>query len=122
MASAKIRLSSEVTVEDADRVINLTNFVLREVATDKLTGEIDIDRIVTDHPKSTRDRIRMVEDAIRGLIAQSSDGAAAIADIVAAASEKGIPRNDVEKIITELKTKGIIYEPRHDRYMFTDEA
>jgi len=28
---------------------------------------------------------------------------------------------EVEKIINELKSKGIIYEPRHDKYMFTED-
>jgi len=120
-ASAKIRLSNEVTIEDADRVIKLTDFVLREVATDKLTGEIDIDRIVTDHPKTTRDRIRMVEDIIRGLIANNPERTALFNDIMTAATDKKIDKSEVEKIINELKTKGIIYEPRHDQFMFTED-
>ncbi len=120
-ASAKIRLSNDVTMEDADRVIKLTNFVLKEIATDKNTGEIDIDRIVTDHPKSKRDGIRNVEDIIRGLIANTPDRMASLDDIIAAATEKKIDKFEVEKIINELKSKGIIYEPRHDKYMFTED-
>jgi replicative DNA helicase Mcm len=121
-ASAKIRLSSEVTVEDAERVINLTNFVLREVATDKITGKIDIDRIATDHSQSARDRIKIVETTIRGIIANSPDKSAGMQDILAATSEKKIDRSEVEKIINELKSKGVIFEPRHDKYQFTEDA
>ncbi len=121
-ASAKIRLSSEVTVEDTERVINLTNFVLREVATDKTTGKIDIDRIATDYSQSKRDRIRMVEDTIRSIIANSPDKSAGMQDILTATAEKKIERSEVEKIINELKSKGVIFEPRYDRYQFTEDA
>jgi replicative DNA helicase Mcm len=121
-ASAKIRLSNDVTVDDADRAIGLTNFVLREIAMDKATGKIDIDRIATDHPKSTRDRIRSIEDAIRTIIANSPDKTAGITEILAATAEKKLERSEVEKIITELKSKGVIFEPRHDRYQFTEDA
>ncbi len=121
-ASAKIRLRSEVTVEDAERVINLTNFVLREVATDKITGKIDIDRIATDHSQSARDRIKIVETTIRGIIANSPEKSAGMQEILAATAEKKIDRSEVEKIINELKSKGVIFEPRHDKYQFTEDA
>lgn len=121
-ASAKIRLSNEVTVDDADRAIKLTNYVLREVATDKTTGKIDIDRIATDHPASIRARIRTIEDIIRGIVANSPDKSADMQEILTATAEKKIDRTEVERIINELKSKGIIFEPRHDRYQFTEDV
>jgi len=121
-ASAKVRLSNEVTVDDADRAINLTNYVLREVATDKTTGKIDIDRIATDHPASIRARIRTIEDIIRGIVANSPDKSADMQEILTATAEKKIDRTEVERIINELKSKGIIFEPRHDRYQFTEDV
>jgi len=120
-ASARLRLSDTVTVSDAERAIKLTNFVLREIAYDQTTGEIDIDRIVTDYPKSTRDRIRIIEDIIRELIDKSEERMASLDDIIADASLKNIQRFEAEKNIMELKTKGIIYEPRHGRFMFTEQ-
>jgi DNA replicative helicase MCM subunit Mcm2 (Cdc46/Mcm family) len=89
---------------------------------DKATGKIDIDRIATDHPKSTRDRIRSIEDAIRTIIANSEDKTAGIQEILAATAEKKLERSEVERILTELKSKGVIFEPRHDRYQFTEDA
>ena len=120
-ASAKMRLSNEVSSTDVERAINLTEFSLREIATDKTTGELDIDRIITDHPKSMRDRIRTVEEIIRELAGSSSDGTATFEGILEAVKEKKIERQEVEKIVNELKNKGIIYEPRHGKYMFTEE-
>ena len=119
-ASAKIRLSDAVTVSDADRAIRLTNFVLREVAYDAATGEIDIDRIGAEYPKSDRDKIKLMEDIIRGLLAESGDGSAHMDDVLREAENKEIDKFKAEKIINELKNKGIIYEPRHGRFMFTE--
>jgi replicative DNA helicase Mcm len=119
-ASAKIRLSNAVTVSDAERAIALTDFVLREVAYDESTGQIDIDRIVTDHPKSTRDRIRIVENIIKELINEADDGMASSEDIITEAQSRGMDRFRAEQILIELKTKGVIYEPRHGKYMFTE--
>ena len=119
-ASAKIRLSDTVTVSDADRAIRLTNFVLREVAYDAATGEIDIDRIGAEYPKSDRDKIKLMEDIIRGLLAESGDGSAHMDDVLREAEGKEIDKFKAEKIINELKNKGIIYEPRHGRFMFTE--
>jgi len=119
-ASARIRLSDTVTVSDADRAIRLTNFVLREVAYDAATGEIDIDRIGAEYPKSDRDKIKLIEDIIRGLLAESGDGSAHMDDVLREAEGKEIDKFKAEKIINELKNKGIIYEPRHGRFMFTE--
>jgi replicative DNA helicase Mcm len=119
-ASAKVRLSKEVTVTDAERAITLTEFVLREVAYDASTGQIDIDRIVSDHPKSTRDRIKIIEEIVAGLIKESSEGFASHDEIIEVAKGRGLDRFRAEEILMELKTKGVIYEPRHNKYMLTE--
>jgi replicative DNA helicase Mcm len=120
-ASAKLRLSEEVSVADVDRAIKLTEYVLLKIATDQTTGELDIDRIVTDHPKSMRDRIKNVEGILHELCAAASDSMATLDAVLESAKSKNIEKFDVEKIIAELKSKGLIYEPRHGRYMFTEE-
>ncbi len=118
-ASAKARLSDKVTVSDAERAIALTDFVLRAVAYDESTGMIDIDRIVSDHPKSTRDRIRIIENIIQELIKESGDGMASAADIMDEAKSRGLDAFRIEQILIELKTKGVIFEPRHGKFMLT---
>jgi len=120
-ASAKIRLSDKVTVADAERAINLTNFVMREVAYDKSSGLFDIDRIATDHPKAARDKIKSVEDAIRTIVGNIEGNTAALNDIIDSVASHGISRSDAEKYINELKLKGIIYEPKHGQFTFAIE-
>ncbi|MEA1925093.1 MAG: LAGLIDADG family homing endonuclease [Candidatus Altiarchaeota archaeon] len=119
-ASAKIRLSDKVTVSDTERAIRLTSFVLREIAYDADTGLFDIDRIAAEHSKTSRDRIHVVEDIIRSMVAESQEDMASHDEIIGEVTERGIDRSDAEKILGELKNKGVIYEPRHGRYMFTE--
>lgn len=117
-ASAKMRLSDTVTVSDAERAIELTNFVLRSIAYDQATGEIDIDRIVTEHPRSTRERIRIIEEIIQNLVGSSDEGLAPFDEIISSAQAKNIDKFHAEQILNELKMKGVIYEPRHGWYGF----
>jgi len=119
-SSAKMRLSNDVSVADVERAINLTKFVLRAVAYDEATGEFDIDRIVTDHPKSVRDQIRIVEDIVQTLISETAGSMASREDIISAAAEKKVDKFTVEKLLEELKKKGDLYEPRHGMFMLTE--
>jgi replicative DNA helicase Mcm len=120
-ASAKVRLSDSVTVADAERAINITNFVLKEVAYDQSTGILDIDRIATDHPKAARDKIKMVEDTIKELVGNIEGNTAAFEELIERLSTRGMSRSETEKYLNELKLKGIIYEPRHGHFSFAVE-
>jgi len=120
-SSAKMRLSNEVSVSDVDLAIKLTEFVLKEIAYDETTGGFDIDRVVTEHPKSARDRIHAMESIIRELVAESDGGAAELSEIITRASDRNIDRFNAEKILQELKKKGEVYEPKHGKFMLTEE-
>jgi replicative DNA helicase Mcm len=52
-ASARMRLSEEITVEDADRAATLHQRCLEDVGVDPETGEFDIDSVETDDSMST---------------------------------------------------------------------
>ncbi len=119
-ASAKIRLSDVATISDAERAINLTNFVLKEIATDE-SGRIDIDRIAAEYPKSTRDKVMIIEKVIKDLVLESGDNTASHDDIITEAIAEGVDRFKAEQFITELKRKGIIFEPKHGKFMLTEE-
>ncbi len=51
-------------------------------------SEIDIDRIVTEHPSSTKGRIKVIEAVIQNLRGSSEDGAASLDDIISSAKSK----------------------------------
>ena len=111
-ASAKIRLSDKVTKDDAKRAIDILQYCLMQVGLDKETGKIDIDRIATGIPASTRSHILVVKEIIAEL--ENKIGKTIpIDDIVAEAKEKGIDDVKVEEVIERLKRSGDVFEPRH---------
>ncbi|RLG17819.1 AAA family ATPase [Nanoarchaeota archaeon] len=108
-ASARIRLSEEVTAEDAERAIRLLSESLKEVAMDE-TGEFDIDR-VTGHSAEKRSKTYKVRDVINSLTATYKDGVS-VRMIIETAQEMGVDPKDTEKILNELARVGEIYEPK----------
>ena len=110
-AYAKLRLSEEVCVCDAKKAIDIMEYYLREVAFDKETGKIDIDRIGSDITASQRDKIgtiKLILLELEGKIGKNIP----IDDIVEKAKEKGISEEDVEEAIEKIKRSGDAFEPR----------
>lgn len=110
-ANARIRLSNEVTRKDAKRGINLLEYSLIEVGFDRETGKIDIDRIATGVPASTRSHILTVKEIINEL-EEKIGKTIPIDDVVAVAKERNIEEDKVEEVIEKLKRIGDVFEPR----------
>jgi replicative DNA helicase Mcm len=111
-ASAKVRLSRKVEMQDADRAIRLVEFVLREIGMEKEGGGFDIDRIMSDHPKSERDKIYTITGIVKGL--EEEYDMVPMQRVVEEAQEfHNIDQQTSEKLIRELLNKGDLYEPRH---------
>ena len=110
-ASARVRLSSEVTKEDAIRAIELQKYCMMQVGLDYETGKFDIDIINTGTSTSQRSKIINVRDIISSM---SSEGKKTIAieEIMHEAEIKGISRDKVDEAIEKLKGSGDIYEPK----------
>jgi len=119
-ASARIRLSEEVTVNDAKRAINIIDQYLRRVGTDRETGKIDIDIIATGISHSQHDRMRTIIDIIHRLCDESKEGNASRNDIIIEAETNGIAADKVRDVLDRLKRNGQIYEPIHDKYKITE--
>ena len=107
-ASARVRLSDEVGVEDADRAIDIVQKSLEQVGVDPETGELDIDVIESGHSKSQRDRIKGLKEIIEDLA--DDDGKAPKEDILDAA-EQNMERTKAEEQLQMLKRNGEILEP-----------
>jgi len=118
-ASARVRLSEEVTAEDANRAIRIINEYLKRVGIDRETGRIDIDVIATGISHSQHDRMRTIMDIIQRLCNESKDGNAARGDIIQEAEIQGMESSKVEDALDRLKRNGQIYEPVHGKYKIT---
>lgn len=107
-ASAKVRLSEKVEIEDAERAIRIMKYSLEELGYDYETGRIDIDR-TEGVPSSQRSKIRILLDAIDRLEKEIGKEIPK-EDIIAAAEDEGL--KDVEEMIEKLKRDGMLYEPK----------
>ncbi|MBW3012677.1 AAA family ATPase, partial [Candidatus Woesearchaeota archaeon] len=110
-ASARVRLAEKVTVEDARRAIDLMQFWLSELAMDKETGKIDIDKIASGITSSERQKIVGVRDIIIEL-ENKLGKVIPTDDIIKEAETKGISATKVEESIEKLKRSGDIFEPK----------
>jgi len=110
-ASARLRLSDKVLKRDAKKAVELMDYCLRQVALDEKTGTFDIDRIATDTPASTRNKLIIIKELIQELEAKVGK-TIPIEDIIKSAAEKDIIEAEAEEIIQKLKRAGDIFEPR----------
>jgi replicative DNA helicase Mcm len=110
-ASARLRLSDRVTLEDALRVVRILEACLRKVGVDPETGFLDADIIASGTTKSTRDRTKSVMDIIRD-ISKENQGQAPWDAVLDRAEELGIDRSKAEEIIDRLRRDGSIFEPK----------
>jgi replicative DNA helicase Mcm len=119
-ASARMRLSQEVSVEDAKRAIFIIDQYLRRVGLDRETGKFDIDIIATGISHTQHDRMRTIIDIITRLSTEAKDGNAPRADIIREAEMEGVETSRVEEALDRLKRNGQIYEPVHGKYKITE--
>ncbi len=110
-ASARLRLSPKVTLEDARRVVKILEACLRKVGVDPETGFLDADIIASGTTKSTRDRTKSVMDIIRD-VSREQQGPASREAVLDRAEELGIERSKAEEIIDRMRRDGDVFEPR----------
>jgi replicative DNA helicase Mcm len=114
-ASARVRLSGTVDIDDAERAIRLVKSSLQDVGRDPETGEFDADVIETGTSKTQRDRIKNIESLVSEMTEDEfAEEGAPIEEVHERASEKlGMDEHKVEKEIENLRQKGELYEPKH---------
>jgi len=109
-ASAKVRLSETVDIEDAQRAINLMSLSLRQFGFEPSTGKIDIDRVEGQRMTSAqRGKTKVMMDVIAAI--ESDTGKEMPRDeLVRRAAAEGI--DDAEAMVRTLLQMGELYEPR----------
>ena len=113
-AYARMALRNEVTREDAERAINIMRIFLENVGLDVESGKIDIDTIMTGKPKSTREKMTRILEIIDTLA--GNEGCAKVKDIIKEAEGIGIDKQSVERLISDMRKQGLIYESRPECY------
>ncbi len=110
-ASARARLSEEITMADVDRVKKLIDTSLGDTAFDE-TGTMDGNKAQGGASKSQLDRIDRVKNLIED-VEEEYDGAP-IDVVMERAMDMGLGKNQTEHDIDKLSQKGEVYEPSTD--------
>lgn len=113
-ASARVRLSNKVELDDAERAIKLFRNSMEQVGIDPETGAFDIDIIATGQSHSQVNRTRKILDIIESLTKDKKT--ASFDEIVDVAEKEGIDKGKVRDVIDKLSKSGDIYEPRPFNY------
>ncbi len=105
-ASARVRLSKIVELEDAERTIRITSECLRDIGVDPKTGKFDIDIITTGISKSQREIISVVESILKKLSEKSMSFT--IEEVYMEGHLKNISKEDIDKSISRIHKDGDI--------------
>lgn len=109
-ASARVRLSETVSVEDVERVTALIVRSLQELGVDE-DGTIDADVIETGQSKTQRERKRTVRSIISQVQRDSDTGSANVERVLDKCEQEGIDRDRAHRDIKKLRMEGEAYEP-----------
>jgi replicative DNA helicase Mcm len=113
-ARAKMALQPKVSKEDAQAAVRLMEDSLRMVALDRVTGKIDIDRLVSKMSASQRGSSDVIIKAIKDMEAEGTSTVNRDA-LVQKAVSMGLAREQAEEVIDKLLSEGILYSPREGK-------
>jgi replicative DNA helicase Mcm len=109
-ASAKMRLSETVDLEDAKRAIEIMKYYLMQVGYDYESKTFDIDRGTGGMPASQRNKVFVVRDVITQL--ESRLGKMIPVEEIERELEGKLTKDEIEEAITKLDVSGVIFRPR----------
>ena len=109
-ASAKMRLSETVEVEDSERAIEIMKYYLMQVGYDYESKTFDIDRGTGGMPASQRNKVFIVRDTITQL--ESRLGKMIPIEEIEKELEGKLTKDEITEAIGKLDRGGEIFKPR----------
>ena len=109
-ASAKIRLSDKVTIDDAKRAIEIMKYYLMQVGYDYESKTFDIDKVSGKFSSSQRNKVFAVRDTILEL--ENRIGKLIPVEEIEKELENKLSKGEIEEAINQLNTNGDIFKPK----------
>ena len=109
-AAARMELSPVVTEDHASLVIQIVDESLKQVAYDPKTDTWDIDRVVSDKPKSQRDMIRAIERRFDEL--KNETGLTSEHELINSLADEGHSRIGIANTVEKMKKECIYTEKK----------
>jgi replicative DNA helicase Mcm len=113
-ARAKMALRSTVTREDAQASVRLMEESLRMVALDRVTGKIDIDRLVSTMSAAQRSSSDIILKAMRDMEAEGTSTVNEDA-LIQRVEAMGLSKERAQEVIKKLLAEGILFNPREGK-------
>lgn len=114
-ASARVRLSDEVTMDDVDRALKLVRLSMQDVGIDPESGEMDVDIIETGQSKSQRETVKWLQDYIQENQDEGDKTGVFLDELRDAAATADYDPERAEHELEKLLNKGDAYYPGEDR-------
>lgn len=114
-ARARMRLSDEITEEDAKRTIQLVNESLAQTIVDE-DGNWDIDMQETGTSQAQKDRMETIKTRLGEMVHDSESGKVMHKELVDQLVSEGYDRDRIKSDIDRLLTKGEIIQPEEGMY------
>lgn len=111
-ASARMRLSDTIEVEDAERVVTLVRSNLQDIGIDPEAGKFDADVVETGSPKRNQDETEIAKKIVGELESEHEGGAPMNRAVKQIASVTGSDESKAEAIIEKARRTGDLYEPK----------
>jgi replicative DNA helicase Mcm len=117
-ASARARLSKAVTLDDAQRAVQIVEYYLGKIAGED--GKLDYDIIATGISRSQREQIVV----IRELIKHNADREKGISIemLIQLADNDGVPEERVRTLLKRLLDNGEVFQPSGGYYKLASEV
>jgi len=109
-ASAKVRLSPEVNLDDAKRAIDLMKYYLMQVGYDYESKTFDIDKISGKISSAQRNKVFTVRDVINEL--EGRVGKLIPVEEIEKELDGKMTKDEIEEALSKLNSNGVIFKPR----------
>lgn len=112
-ASARMRLSNVVTLEDMNRAIRIISACLKQVATDE-HGNLDANRLTGDMTADQRTRIKGLKEVLKAVKLENPNGVPR--EVLLQKVQEAIPgmtEDKFDKELRKLKEVGEVFEPKN---------
>ncbi len=111
---ARMALRSKVSKDDAQAAVRLMEESLRMVAFDRITGKIDIDKLVSKMSAAQRSSSDIILKAMKDMEAEGSTTVNEEA-LLQRVATMGLPRDEAEEVVKKLVQEGILFNPREGK-------
>ena len=110
-ASARIRLSNVVTIDDAKRTTRISMSCMKQIGVDPDTGALDVDIIASGTSKSQRDKIHLIKEIIKRVSEKHAGSKAPLEEVYEEAEKDDIGSEKAEELVLKMKRQGDLLAP-----------